>query len=310
MHDLGTTRVWVARRPGGLEVLRLVEQEVPTPGPGEVTLRVRAAGVNPADAKHVARGRFTEPRPVGYEVAGTLEAVGVEVEGLAVGDEVVAFRVQGGYADLLTVPVAAVLPKPASLSWEAAANLLLAGTTAAELLEVSGATAGATVVVHGASGAVGTSLCQQARDLGIRVVGTASPARHDLLRSYGAIPVAHGPGLLDRLLALAPPEGYAAALDAAGTDEAVDASLLLVGPARVVTVAAQHRVAPDGIRALAGSDPVSAAFRDAARPALLAAAGEGRLEVPVARTFPLDEAVAALALLAEGHPGGSFALVP
>ncbi len=308
-------RHWIATRPGDLDVLALVEHEVPEPGPGEVTVEVRAAGMNPADYKHVARGTPDDfPRPVGYEAAGVVTALGPGTElasgGGAVGDEVVAFRVSGGWTTALTLPARDVFAKPASLSFEAAANLLLAGTTAAEMLHVTGVTAGETVLVHGASGAVGVSLLQQARRLGVRVVGTASEGRFDEVRRFGGEPVAYGDGLADRVR-VAVPDGVAAALDCVGTDEAVAVSLELVADRdRIVTIAARERADAAGFRAIAGAMPASAAFRDAVRSELLELAAAGELEVPVARTYPLVEAVEAARFLRQGHPGGKLALLP
>jgi NADPH:quinone reductase-like Zn-dependent oxidoreductase len=164
--------------------------------------------------------------------------------------------------------------------------------------------------VHGASGAVGVSLLQQAALLGVRVIGTASPARFPVVERYAGVPVAHGDGLLDRVRELAP-DGVAAALDCVGTDEAVDVSLALVGDrSRIVTIAAAGRASDEGFPAIGGAMPTSKAYRDAVRPHLVRLAGEGRLEVPVARTFPLGEAPAAVDLLRTGHPGGKLALVP
>ncbi|GAB4082181.1 NADP-dependent oxidoreductase [Modestobacter muralis] len=307
---------WVATDFGGLDVLRLVDVDVPAPGPGEVTIAVTAAGVNPADAKHVARpgDRDQLPVPIGYEVAGRITAVGPDTDiasgGGEVGDEVLAFRVRGGYATELTVPASAVFARPPALAPEEAANLLLAGTTAAEMLHVTGVRAGDTVLLHGASGAVGVSLLQQAALIDVRVVGTAGEAGADVVRRFGGEPVRYGDGLADRVRALAP-GGVVAALDAVGTDEAVDVSLELVADRqRIVTIAAQSRAGRDGIRAIGGAMPASKAFRDAARARLVELAADGRLVVPMARTFPLTEARVALELLAGGHPGGKLALLP
>jgi NADPH:quinone reductase-like Zn-dependent oxidoreductase len=207
------------------------------------------------------------------------------------------------------VSAADVFAKPPRIEHPAAANLLLAGTTAAEMLHVTGVAAGETVVVHGASGAVGVSVLQQARLLGVRVIGTAGPASFDPVRQFGATPVAYGDGLESRLRELAP-EGFAAALDTVGTDEAVDVSLALVADReRIVTIAAMQRAGETGIQVIGGSMPASAAFRDAARARLIELAGEGKLVVPVARTYPLPEAREALAFLQKGHPGGKLALL-
>ncbi|WP_143049302.1 NADP-dependent oxidoreductase [Microbacterium sp. LCT-H2] len=308
-------RHWVAEAAGSPESWAFEEYVPAPPRRGEVTIRVRAAGVNPADAKHVAAARpgIEFPVPIGYEVSGELAAIGPATRigsGEAeVGDEVVAFRVRGGYATEVTVPAAKVFAKPSTLTHPEAANLLLVGTTAAEMLAVTGATPGETVLLHGASGAVGVSVLQQARLREVRVIGTASPKRFGEVRRFGGIPVAYGSGLADRVRALA--DGpIAAALDAVGTDEAVDVSVALLSDRRrIVTIANVARASADGFLAIAGSMPDSARFRDEVRSELIALAQNGDLVVPLARTFPLAEAPEAHRLLATGHPGGKLALV-
>jgi NADPH:quinone reductase-like Zn-dependent oxidoreductase len=306
---------WVAVRPGGLDVFDLVSYDVPPPGPGEVTVEVRAAGVNPADASHVAEGRRAPfPRGVGYEVAGVLTAIGPDTEiatgGGVVGDEVLAFRVLGGWASALNVPAHDVFAKPGALTFGQAANLLLAATTAAEMLHVTAVEPGETVLVHGASGAVGVSLLQQAALRGVRVVGTCSQTRFEEVRRFGGVPVTYGAGLEWRAREAAP-EGIAAALDCVGTDEAVDVSLAIVPErSRIVTIAAKRRGADVGIRVIGGDQPASAAYRDRVRADLVRLAAEGRLEVPMARTYLLERALDAAVFLQGRHPGGKVALVP
>ncbi|BDV30707.1 NADP-dependent oxidoreductase [Microbacterium terricola] len=307
---------WIAPAWGSPDLWQFVEQDVPAPAEGEVVIRVHAAGMNPADYKHVAapRSGTTLPVAIGYEVSGEIAAIGpgtrIASGDARVGDRVVAFRVQGGYATELLVPADKVLAGPSALRHEEAANLLLAGTTASEMLHVVGAAEGETVVLHGASGAVGVAVLQLAAERGVRVVGTASPASFERVRGFGGIPVEYGPGLADRVRAAAP-EGVAAALDAVGTDEAVDTSLELVADRdRIVTIAAPQRAAEAGFRAIAGAQPASAAYRDGVRAELIALADAGRLQVPLARTYPLAEAREAVRFLAEGHPGGKIALVP
>lgn len=228
---------WVATKWGAPVTWEFVEYDVPPPGAGEVTIRVHAAGVNPADAKHVAvaRSGVELPIPVGYEVSGEVSAIGAGTRigsgAVDVGDEVIAFRVRGGYATEVTVPAEKVFAKPSTLTHPEAANLLLVGTTAAEMLAVTGAAPGETILLHGASGAVGVSVLQQARLRGIRVIGTASEARFDEVRAFGGVPVRYGSGLAGRVRELA--DGpIVAALDAVGTDEAVDVSLELVSDRR------------------------------------------------------------------------------
>ncbi len=310
-------RQWQATAWGGPDGWELAEIDVPEPARGEVTIRVRAAGMNPADYKHVAAARpgARLPAPIGYEVSGEIAAIGPDtVIGsgpAAIGDEVVAFRVQGGYASELTVPADKVFTKPSSLTHPEAANLLLAATTAAEMLAVTRVAAGETVVLHGGSGAVGVAVLQLAARRGARVVATASESSFDRVRRFGGVPVAYGRGLLDRIRHAAEGSTVSAALDAVGTDEALDASVELVRDRdRIVTIANARRADELGIRWIAGALPESSRFRDSVRAELIALAQAGDLLVPVAATYPLDRAREAVRVLAAGHPGGKLALIP
>lgn len=306
---------WIATEFGNLDVLREVDVQLPPPQRGQVLIEVHASGVNPADYKHIASGDAGAlPVPIGYEAAGVILGLGpgtvIASGGGAVGDEVLAYRIAGGYGSAVLVSADTVFAKPSPLSFPEAANLLLVGTTAAEMLNVTGVRAGETILLHGASGAVGVSVLQQARGIGAAVVGTASEGNFDTVRRFGGVPVAYGPGLEQRVRELAP-GGIAAALDAAGTQEAIDVSLALVADRqRIVTIVALGRARREGFRGIMNALPVSARFRAAARPRLVALAARGKLVVPVARTFPLDQARAALELLQTGHPQGKLALIP
>ena len=290
--------------------------DVPPPACGEVTVHVRAAGVNPADASHVAQaaGGACSLEASGVEIAGVITAMGPDTEiasgGGAVGDEVLAFRVLGGWSSDMNVAARDVFAKPGALTFAEAANLLLAATTASEMRRRPRPSAAETILVHGASGAVGVSLLQQAALLGLRVVGTCSRSRFDEVRRFGGEPVVYGAGL-ERRVRDAAPEGIAAALDCVGTDEAVDVSLAVVPERdRVVTIAAKQRGVDVGIRVIGGDVPDSAAYRDGVRAHLVRLAAEGRLEVPLARTYPLEHALDAAELLRGRHPGGKVALIP
>jgi NADPH:quinone reductase len=315
MTDISTARHWIATSFGNLDGLHEDTVEVPAPRHGEVTIEVKAVGMNPADFKMVVNGQDPAALPVsiGYEVSGVIAAVGPGTEleeGRRVGDPVLAFRVAGGYTTRITVSADDVFAKPASLGFPEAANLLLAGATAAEMLHVTGVTKGDTILVHGASGAVGVSVLQQARLIGARVIGTASPRSFDIVRRFGGDPVTYGDGLEQRVRDEAP-EGIAAALDCVGTDEAIDVSLALVEDRnRIVTIAARGRAADDGFPAIGGAMPASAAFRNEIREHLVHLAAEGDLVVPVAKTYPFAEAREALEFLSGEHPGGKLALIP
>jgi NADPH:quinone reductase len=299
---------WVAVDFGGPDVLRRVEVDVPEPKDGQLRIDVLASGMNPADAKHIAPGqdRSLLPLTLGFEVSGVVSATGSGTE-FSVGEEV-ATRVSGGYATAVTVPASGVYRKPERLTYPEAANLLLVGTTAADLLHAAGASSGQTIVVHGAAGAVGVSALQQARVLGVRVIGTASPSNFAFVERFGGVPVAYGPGLLDRIRAAAP-EGVTAALDTVGSDEAGDVSLALVKDrSRVVTIVDAARAKADGYVFLGASNPASAPFRAKAAPRIVAMAANGDLVVPMAATFSFEDAPAAFAMLTSPHPPGKIAL--
>ncbi len=307
---------WIATDFGGLDVLREVDVQVPTPRSGEVTIEVRAAGMNPADYKRFASGqdRSVLPLSIGYEVAGVISALGPDTEiasgGGKIGDEVLAYRISGGYASAVTVPAKDVFAKPGNMDFAEAANLLLVGTTAAEMLDVTRVAKGETILLHGASGAVGVSVLQQARLIGAHVIGTASENNFDTIKKFGGTPVRYGPGLEDRVRQAAP-NGVAAALDTVGTDEAIDVSLALVKDRqRIVSIAARGRAKKDGYQTIGGTIPTSAAFRDKARAHLIQLAADGKLVVPMTQTFPLAEAKSALEVLMSQHPGGKLALIP
>ncbi len=316
----GVPAVVIAASYGGPEVLSVVDEPTPQPGPGEVRIEVRAAGVNPIDyrAYSGAFGRDPARLPIrpGAEAAGVVTQVGRDATGpagpVAVGDEVIAFRAPGAYAAELVVPGQAVVPKPGTLDWAQASGLMVTGATAWHALTVTDVHAGDTVLIHGASGGVGVMAVQLAAIRGATVVATASPARHDFLRDLGAIPVAYGPGLAGRVRAVAP-GGVTAALDLIGSDEAMEVSLALVADrARVVTIAAPAKGLEAGIKVIGGApgaDP-GTEIRSAARLDLARLASEGKLRVFVTQTFPLTEAAAAHRAIMTGHSTGKIALLP
>ena len=318
MHSVRveSNRVVVATAFGGPEVLQVVDGPALEPGPGNVLIDVRAAGVNPIDWKTYAVGPRSDPSRLplrlGHEVAGVVSAVGPSVRWLSEGDAVIAWRVTGGYADRIEVPEQVTVRRPADLGWAAASGLMLTGATAVHTLTATNVRTGDVVLVHGGSGGVGRMAVQLAELRGAFVVATASPHAHEDLRSLGAIPVEYGPGLVERVRAVAPGP-VTVAIDTVGTDEALDASIELVADrARIASIAGFARGVSLGIKLLGGgpgADP-GTEVREAARAQLAELAADGVLDVRVARTYLLDEVADAHRAGLGGHPGGKLVLLP
>ncbi|SHW98002.1 putative oxidoreductase [Mycobacteroides abscessus subsp. abscessus] len=311
---MNMTQAIVATSYGGADVLEFRDITTPGPGPGQVLINVKAAGVNPIDWKLYSGAFGTDPDKLpmrlGLEISGTIAAVGAGVDGLVPGDDVIAAGQIGGYATRVIAAADQVFKKPASLSFNEAAGFLLTGQTAVHLLEATNVTEGDTVLIHGAAGGVGLLATQLTKARGATVVATASAARHDQLRGYGALPVEYGPGLQERVSAIGPVD---AALDLVGTDEAADVSLALVADkGRIATIAGFGRAASDGFKALGGgpgADP-GTEIRLAARPELIRLAGNGELKVTVDRTYPLSDARQAHEYGQTGHARGKIILLP
>jgi NADPH:quinone reductase-like Zn-dependent oxidoreductase len=293
---------------GGPEVLEIVDLPDPHPGPGQVRIAVRAAGVNPSDWKKREGLMDPElPQTMGYEAAGVVDELGEGVADVAVGDRVFGLSAEGAAQAELAV-LSFYAPIPPSLTFAGAAALPAAVETATRALDQLGVGAGAgrgsTLLINGASGSVGSAAVQLALARGVRVIGTASPANHDYLRSLGAEPVAYGEGLAGRVRALAP-DGVDAALDVAGSGVLPELIELADGSEYVVTIADFTGAQEHGVRFSRG---------DAGRAVhALAEIGEliesGRFSLPVARTFPLAEIAQAHRAGEDGHVRGKLVLV-
>jgi NADPH:quinone reductase-like Zn-dependent oxidoreductase len=297
---------------GGPDVLKFaVDAPEPKVGPDSVLVRVKAAGVNPVDWK-IREGRldrlFPTDFPVipGWDVAGVVERAGAAVSEFSPGDEVIGYVREdhigrGTYAELVAAPVRTLGRKPARLSWAEAAGLPLAGLTAYQALgKALAVTDDDTVLIHAASGGVGSFAVQIARAKGAHVIGTASPASHDHLRSLGAEPVEYGEGLADRVRRLAP-SGVSAALDLIGGESLDVTPELLAATGRWASVIDPSVIERGGRYIFVRPDSQDLA-------ALASLADDGRLDVPVARTFPLAEAADAHRLIMEGHTRGKIVL--
>ena len=292
---------------GEPDVLHVAEADAPRPGPGQVRIAVRAAGVNPIDWK-ARSGMIRDVMPLqfpvidGREAAGVVDEVGPAVSGVAPGDEVFGFAVGGAAAEEAVLDDFA--RKPAGLSWEEAAALPVAVETSLRVFGLLGGVGeGQTLVVNGAAGGVGVAAVQIARARGARVIGTASEANHEFLRSLGAEPTTYGDGMVQRIRALAP-DGVDLAFDTAGKGGVPDLITLTGDPARVATIA-DFGAAALGVKVSGGGEGRAPGALDEA--AALTAAG--RLSMPV-RTFTFAEAGDAHRISFEGHVRGKLVLVP
>ncbi|WP_099896018.1 NADP-dependent oxidoreductase [Streptomyces sp. 2132.2] len=294
---------------GGTEVLTETRLPLPKLAPGELLVRVKCASVNPVDWKIMAGGLdplmdVVYPVVPGWDVAGTVERVGIDTPEFAVGDEVMAYArkdyVHGGtFAEFVSVPVRAAAAKPASLSWQEAAGLPLAGLTAYQLLTRLATGKDDTVLIHGAAGGVGSFGVQIARALGARVIGTASPRNHDRLRELGCEPVEYGEGLVDRVRALAP-DGVTVAADFVGGVLDVTQAVLAEG--------GRHASIADPTVLGAGGQwmwvrPDAEGLAELGR-----LADAGQLKVTVAKTFPLAQLAEAFELSQTGRTAGKIVL--
>ncbi|MBA9005048.1 NADP-dependent oxidoreductase [Thermomonospora cellulosilytica] len=294
---------------GGPDELRVTERPEPKVAPGEVLIRVRAAGVNPVDWK-LAAGRLDAMMEVrwplipGWDVAGVVEAVGLDVPEFAVGDEVMGYArkdmVQlGTYAEYVAASVRMLARKPAAMSWEEAAGLPLAGLTALQALDRVRAGEGDTVLVHAAAGGVGSLAVQIAVARGARVIGTAGEHNHEFLRGLGAEPVAYGDGLVERVREAAP-GGVDAVLDFVGGTADVSREVV----SQVERVAS---IVDPGTAEWGGHyvwvRPDSAGLTELAN-----LADAGRLKVHVERVLPLEEAAEAWRLNQTGRTRGKIVL--
>jgi NADPH:quinone reductase-like Zn-dependent oxidoreductase len=294
---------------GGPEVLELREVPEPHVGPGEVRVRVAAAGLNPMDwgiaSRPEAAGRFgiTVPSGFGYDFAGVVDEVGGGVTGLAVGDRVYGGALARAAADFVVIktPAEALWHTPEGISDEVASTLPVAGNTAAAALAAIDLRSGDTVMIGGAAGGVGVFAVQLAKLAGARVIGTASEGTFEFLRQFGAEPVAYGPGLADRVRTLAP-DGVTAATDLFGTETAETALALGVPPERISTVAAGPNP-PGGVRATGGIDADPEAM-ERITDAIIA----GKITVPIVATFPIEQTRNAVTLQTGRHVHGKIAI--
>jgi NADPH:quinone reductase-like Zn-dependent oxidoreductase len=296
---------------GGVDVLNVVDVPTPEPGPGQVLVQVKAAGINPGEAKirdgmlH-SRWPATFPSGEGSDLAGVVAALGLDEAAFAVGDDVIGWTDnRASQAEYAVVEAQNLTPRPAGVPWRVAGSLFVAGATAWAATRAVHAGQGDTVVVAGAAGGVGSIAVQLARLTGATVIGLASEPHHDWLRAHEIIPVSYGAGVAERIKRAADAE-VTAFIDTVGADYVRLALDLAVEPSRIDTIANFAAVQEYGVKAEGSAAGASAAV-------LAELAGlidAGKLEVPIAASFPLDQVRDAYRLLEEGHTLGKIVLIP
>ena len=296
---------------GDVDVLRVVDVDRPVPDRGQALVRVKAAGVNPGESA-IRRGLVhdrwpaTFPSGQGSDLAGVVEEVGLGVDGVAAGDEVIGFtHDRASQAELVVVDADHLVDKPAGVPWDVAGSLFVVGTTAWAAVQAVAPQSGETVAVSGAAGGVGSIAVQLAGATGARVIGLASEPHHGWLRDHGVIPVAYGDGVADRVR-VAASGNVAALIDTFGGGYVDMAIELGVPPDRIDTIidwdaAARHGTRTDGNTV-------------GARPEVLAEVArlvdDGRLDVPIARVYPLEAVRDAYREVEDRHTLGKIVLVP
>jgi NADPH:quinone reductase-like Zn-dependent oxidoreductase len=296
---------------GDVDVLRVVDVPDPVPGDGEVLVRVKAAGTNPGEAtirRGVLHDRWpaTFPSGQGSDLAGVVERTGPDADGFKPGDEVIGFtHDRASQAELVAVPAEHLTRRPPAVPWEVAGALFVVGTTAWAAVRAVSLAPGDVVVVSGAAGGVGSLAVQLARLDGATVIGLASESHHDWLRAHGAIAIAYGDGVAERIREAAGGR-VDAFIDTFGSGYVDLAIELGVAPERINTIidwaaAERHGTRTDGNMVGASAEVLTE---------LAQLVGEGKLEVPIARVYPLEQVRDAYRELEERHTLGKIVLRP
>jgi NADPH:quinone reductase-like Zn-dependent oxidoreductase len=295
-------------RYGGIDVLQVVQVPTPEPSAGEALVKVKAASINPGEAK-IRQGLMhamwpaTFPSGEGTDLAGIVTKIAPGVDGFKVGDEVIGFTDRrASHAEYVVVEAQNLTMKPAKVSWEVAGSLAVAGSTAYASVRAVSLKKGETVAVSGAAGGVGSITVQLAARAGVKVIGIASPANHQWLMAHGVKPESYGADLAVRLRATR----IDAFIDTHGAGYVKLAVELGIPPNRIQTIIDFAAVREYGVK----SEGSNAARNASVLAELAALIASGDLEVPIAATFPLDQVQAAFSLLEQGHSRGKIVLLP
>jgi NADPH:quinone reductase-like Zn-dependent oxidoreductase len=296
---------------GGVEVLEVRDVPRPQPGPGEVLVAVRAAGINPSEGKirsGLVRAIFpaTFPSGEGSDLAGVVEELGTGVRDVAVGDEVIGFtNNRASHAEYVLVEAGNLTPKPAGIPWEVAGALFVAGVTGVATVRAVRPTPGEAVVIAGAAGGVGVFAVQLAVRTGARVIALASERHHGWLRERGAVPVAYGDDVDERISSAAEDTPLNAFIDLVGGGYVELALKLGIAKDRIDTIVDFPAIGKYGVKGDGGAAAASAATLAE----LAEAVASGELVVPIQRTYSLDEVRAAFTELEAGHIAGKIVLL-
>jgi NADPH:quinone reductase-like Zn-dependent oxidoreductase len=297
---------------GDVGVLYVADVDAPRPGPGQLLVRVRAAGINPGEAKireGAMHARFpaTFPSGEGSDLAGLVEEVGEGVSEFVPGDEVLGFtHNRASHAELAVAEVANVVRKPANVPWEVAGSLYVVGVTAYVAVEAVHLADGETVVVSGAAGGVGSVAVQLARRTGARVIGLASEPNHQWLRDHGVTPLVYGDGVADRIRETAggTPDAF---IDTVGGGYVKLAIGLGISPDRIETIIDFAAAQEYGTKMEGSTSPDDPARILAELAGLI---DRGELEIPIAGVYPLERVQDAFREVERGHTHGKLVLVP
>jgi NADPH:quinone reductase-like Zn-dependent oxidoreductase len=297
---------------GGVEVLDVREVDRPEPGPSQVLVAVRAAGINPSEGamraglvRHIFP--LTFPSGQGSDLAGVVEEVGTSVTSVAVGDEVIGYTDnRASHSEYVLVEATNLTPRPPVIPWEVAGALFVAGATGFATVRAVAPSAGEALVIAGAGGGVGVFATQLAVRTGARVIALASESHHAWLRERGVVPVAYGDGVADRITEAAEGKPVAAFIDLVGRGYVELALELGVAKDRIDTIVDFPASQKYGVKFEGGAAAASAATLAE----LAEAIATGDLVVPIQSTYALDEVRAAFTELEAGHTAGKIVLIP